>query len=103
MAERYPTVPQVVDPLVETLSEVNCDTRELETIFSRHGEIIESPISVPLATFHTSIVAERIGSAKFLHSTCVAIHEETNQIFVANLLTRIVIFSDTGKFIISWM
>ena len=94
MAERYPTAPQVVDTLVETLSEVKCDTRE----------IVELPVSVPrYATFHTSIVATgQIGFApgKLFAPCGVAIHKETHQIFVVNNLNhRVVIFSETGEFL----
>ena len=53
MSERYPTAPQVVDPLerqmddkletilqtpVETLTEVKCDTHELETMISSQDD-----------------------------------------------------------------
>ena len=89
MAERYPTAPQVVDPLVETLSEVKSDTRELETMISRLGEIVELPVSVPrYVTFHTSILAtgkESSDPGGLYAPSGVAIHEETHQIFVANL------------------
>ena len=82
MAERYPTAHQVVDPLVETLSEVKCDTRELKTIISHLREIVEVPVSVPrYATFHTSIVAagkEGRAPGEFYYPQGVAIHEETH-------------------------
>ena len=39
MAECYPTAPQVVDPLVKTLSEVEYDTRELETMTSHQQSV----------------------------------------------------------------
>ena len=44
---------------VETLTEVKCDTHELETMISSLGEIVEVPVvSVPrYTTFHSSIVA----------------------------------------------
>ena len=51
--------------LEETLSEVKCDThRELETMISRLGEIVEVPVVyVPrFATFHTSIVTTKLMS-----------------------------------------
>ena len=104
MAERYPTAPQVVDPLVETLSEVKSDTRELETMISRLGEIVELPVSVPrYATFHTSIVATgKDGRApgELFAPTGVAIHEETHQIFVVNYFNdRVEMFSETGEFL----
>ena len=104
MAERYPTAPQVVDPLEETLSEVKCDTRELETMMiSSLGEIVEVPVYVPrYATFHTSIVATgKDGDAPGeLRPYGVAIHEETHQIFVANYSNdRVEIFSETGEFL----
>ena len=41
MEERYPTAPQMVDIPVETLFEVKCDTRELETNISLLGETVE--------------------------------------------------------------
>ena len=54
MAERNPTAPKVVDTLGEPLSEVKCDTRELETTISRLGEIVNfqylyhvTPHSIP--------------------------------------------------------
>ena len=104
MAERYPIAPQVVDPLVETLSEVKCNTRELETMITRLGEIVELPVSVPrYATFHTSIAASgKQGSApgELFIPSGVAIHEDTHRIFVANQLNhRVEIFSETGEFL----
>ena len=100
----YPTAPQVVDPIVETLSEVKCDTRELETMISRLGEIVNFPVSVPrYDTFHTSVVATgKEGSApgELDTSSGVAIHEETHQIFIANYFNdRVEIFSETGEFL----
>ena len=105
MAERYPTDPQVVDPLEETLTEVKCDTHELETMISSLGEIVEVPVVfVPrYATFHTSIVAtgkEGIAPGELYHPYGVAIHEETHQIFVANMYNdRVEIFSEAGEFL----
>ena len=104
MAEPYPTGPQVVDPLVETLSEVKCDTRELETMISRLGDIVGLPVSVPrYDTFHTSVVAtmnEGRAPGEFNFPLGVAIHEDTHQIFVANQLNdRVEIFSETGEFL----
>ena len=89
MAERYPAAP---------------DTRELETMISRLGEIAELPVSVPhYATFHTSIVAtgkEGIASGELYNPCAVAIHEETHLIFVANQVNyRVEIFSETGEFL----
>ena len=118
MAERNPTAPQVVDPLerqindkretilqtpVETLSEVKCNTHELETMISSLGKIVELPVSVPrYATFHTSIVAAgKQGSApgELFGPQGVAIHEDTH-IFVANQWNdRVEIFSETGEFL----
>ena len=95
----------LVDPLEETLSEVKCDTRGLETIISHLGEIVEVPVSVPrYATFHTSIVATGLkGSApgELDYPQGVAIHEETHQIFVANHQSnhRVEVFSETGEFL----
>ena len=66
MSERNPSSPQMDDKLetilqtpVETLTEVKCDTHELETMISSLGEIVEVPVvSVPrYATFHSSVVA----------------------------------------------
>ena len=79
MAERYPTAPQVVDPL-------------------------EAPVYVPrYAAFHTPIVAAgKKGSAPGELSIPfgVTIHEDTHQIFVDNWLNRRVeIFSETGEFL----
>ena len=120
MSERYPTAPQVVDPLerqmddkletilqtpVETLTEVKCDTHELETMISSLGEIVEVPVvAVPrYATFHSSVIATgkkgRVPGE--LYDPCgVAIHEDTHQIFVANCYNDSVeIFSETGEFL----
>ena len=90
---------------VETLTEVKCDTRELETMISSLGEIVEVPVvSVPrYATFHTSVVATakrgRDPGELFI-PLCVAIHEDTHQIFVADCFNnRVVIFSETGEFL----
>ena len=48
----------ILDTLGETQSELKCDTRELETIISRLGEIEHVPVYVPhYATCHTSIVS----------------------------------------------
>ena len=48
----------ILDTLGENRSELKCDTRELETIISRLGEIEQVPVYVPhYATCHTSIVA----------------------------------------------
>ena len=104
MAERYPTAPQMVVTPVETLSEVKGDTRELETVVYRLGEIIEVSVSVPrYATFHTSILAtgkEGSSPGELFGPAGVAIHEETHQIFVANFVNdRVEIFSETGEFL----
>ena len=78
MAEHYPTDPQVV-------------------------EIEQVPVYVPRhATCHTSIVAtgksgRAPGELAVPHG--VAIHEETHQIFVANMFNnRVEVFSETGEF-----
>ena len=104
MAERYPTAPQVVDPLVKTLSEVKYDTCELETTIARLGEIVELPVSVPrYATFHTLIIAtgkEDSAPGELWYPSGVAIHEETHLIFVVILVNdRVEIFSETGEFL----
>ena len=93
----------ILDTLGETRSELKCDTRELETIISRLGEIEHVPVYVPrYATCHTSIVAtgKKGGDPGELRSPFgVAIHEETHQIFVANYgYDRVEIFSETGEF-----
>ena len=102
MAELYPTTPKMVDFLEETLSEVKCDTRELEMMISRLGEIVELPVSVlRYDTFHTSIVAtgkEGRAPGELNSPLCVAIHLETNQIFVVND-DRVEVFSETGEFL----
>ena len=94
----------MVDSLVETLSEVKCDTRELQTMIPLLEEILEFPVSVPqYDTFHSSIVATgKRGSApgEFHVPSGVAIHRETHQIFVANYSNdRVEIFSETGEFL----
>ena len=80
MAERYPTALQMVDTPVEILSEVKYDTRELETMTS---------VSVPrYVIFNTSVVAtgkEGSSPGELFGPAGVAIHEDTHQIFVANL------------------
>ena len=93
MAKRYPTTPQVTDPI-----------ESRETITAPLGEIQEVPLNVPSYVMcHTSIVAARkLGKAPgqlFLPSG-VAVHERTHQIIVANSSNdRVEIFSETGEFI----
>ena len=120
MAERNPTAPQVVDPLerqmddkpvtilqtpVETLTEVKCDTHELETMISSLGEVVEVPVvSVPrYATFHSSVIATgEKGSdpGELNYPSGVVIHEDTHHIFVVNQWNDSVeIFSETGDFL----
>ena len=90
---------------VETLTEVKCDTHELETMISSLGEIVEVPVvSVPrYATFHSSVIAtgekgSDPGELYYAHG--VAIHEDTHQIFVADWFNdRVEIFSETGEFL----
>ena len=96
MAEHYSSSPQVVDPV--------CDTCVLETTISRIGEIEEVPVYVPrYAACLTSIVAtgnEGNVSGEMWYPSGVAIHEDTHQIFVANILNcRVEIFSETGEFL----
>ena len=104
MAERFPTAPQVVEPLVKTLSEVKCDTGELETMISSLGEIIEFQVSVPrYATFHAPIIAtgnEGRAPGELYWPYGVAVHDETHLVFVANYLNdRVEMFSETGEFL----
>ena len=93
----------ILDTLGETRSELKCDTRELETIISRLGEIEQVPVYVPrYATCHTSVLATgkkgRAAGELFLPFG-VAIHKETHQIFVVNHVNvRVEIFSETGEF-----
>ena len=90
---------------VETLTEVKCDTHELETMISSLGEIVEVPVvSVPrYATFHSSVIAtgnEGSDPGELFWPRGVAIHEDTHQIFVANRFNnRVEIFSETGEFL----
>ena len=103
MALSSPTAPQVVDP-VESRSELECDTCDLERSISRLGEIVEVPVNVPrYTTCHTPVVAtgkESKAPGELYYPEGVAIHEETHQIFVANCFNnRIEIFSETGEFI----
>ena len=86
MTELYPTV--------ETLSEVECDTHELE----------ELPVSVPrYAAFHTPVVTtgkKGRGPGELYWASGVAIHEDTHQILVANYHNdRVEIFSEMGEFL----
>ena len=94
----------ILDTLGETRSELKCDTRALETIISRLGEIEQVPVYVPhYATCHTPVLAtgEQGGDPGELYNPCgVAIHEETHWIFVANYgNNRVEIFSETGEFL----
>ena len=103
MAKHHPTASQVVDP-VESLSKRRSVTRDLERSISSVGGIVEVPVNVPLhTTCHTPVVATgKQGEAPGELSVPqdVAIHEETNQVFVANHLSnRVEIFSETGEFI----
>ena len=90
---------------VETLTEVKCDTHELETMISSLGEIVEVPVvSVPrYATFHSSVIAtgkEGSDPGELYFHSGVAIHEDTHQIFVADQVNdRVEIFSETGEFL----
>ena len=93
----------ILDTLGETRSELKCDTRELETIISRLGEIEQVPVYVPhYTTCHTSIVTtgkqgDTPGGLNPPHG--VAIHEETHQIFIANTVNnRVEVFYKTGEF-----
>ena len=93
----------MLDTLGETRSELKCDTRELETMISRLGEIEQVPVYVPhYATCHTSIVAtgkEGSDPGELFVPCAVAIHDETHQIFVVNHYRhRVEIFSETGEF-----
>ena len=103
MAERYTIVPQVVD-LVDTQSELTCDTCELEPSISHLGKYAQIPVYVThYATCHTPIVATgKKGSdpGELNHPSGVAIHEDTHQIFVANYFNyRVEIFSETGEYL----
>ena len=80
MAQHYPIAPQVADPVERVIND-----------------------DVPhYATCHTSIVAtgkEGRSPGELFVPFGVAIHEETHQIFIANLLNhRVEIFSETGEF-----
>ena len=103
MAKRYPTVPQVADP-IETLLKQKCVTHDVETSISRLVKIVELPVNVPrYRTCHAPIVATgKQGSAagELYHLRGVAIHQDTHQIFVANYENhRVEIFSETGEFV----
>ena len=95
----------ILQTSVETLTEVKCDTHELETMISSLGEIVEVPVvSVPrYATFHSSVIAtgkEGRAPGELFCPAGVAIHEDTHQIFVANRWNnRVEIFSETGEFL----
>ena len=89
---------------VEVQFQLKCVTRELERSISCLGEIVELPVYVPHhATCHTSVVATAKGGrapGELALPQGVAIHEETNQIFVANGNNhRVEIFSETGEFL----
>ena len=74
-------------------------------MISSLGEIVEvSVVSTPrYATFHSSVVAtaeEGTAPGELYYPCGVAIHEDTHQIFVADLKNhRIEIFSETGEFL----
>ena len=94
----------ILNTPVESRSELKCDTRDLEMIISRLGEIVEVPVNIPrYTTCHTSVVATgKQGSdpGQLFYPEGVAIHEDTHQIFVANCINhRVEIFSETGEFI----
>ncbi|KAI6658598.1 E3 ubiquitin-protein ligase TRIM71-like [Oopsacas minuta] len=89
---------------VESVLKWQCDTCELETCISRLGDIVQEPVSVPkYSTFQTSTIAtgkKGSGPGQLNNLRGVAIHEATNQIFVANYSNhRIEIFSDTGEYL----
>ena len=89
-----------------TVTRVTCQFNipELESVISRVGEVKLVPIGVPdYAAFQTSTVATgKKGRApgELNAPAGVAIHETTQQIFVANNANdRVEIFSDTGEYI----
>ena len=91
----------MIEP-VEILSEVKCDSRELETNISHLGEIAKVPAYVPrYTTYHNIVATGKYGIAPGeLHApSCLAIHEDTHQIFIANRFNNTVeVFSETGEF-----
>ena len=94
----------ILNTPVESRSELECDTRDLERIISRLGKIVEVPVNVPrYTTCDTSVVAtgKKGGAPGELYLPHgVAIHEGTHQLFVTNYGNdRVEIFSETGKFI----
>ena len=96
MANHYTTEPQLVNSV--------CDTRELETVMSCLGGIIEVPKLAPrYDKCHTSIVAtgkEGRAPGQLNIPICVAIHEDTHQIFIVNQHNhRVEILSETGEFL----
>ncbi|KAI6656669.1 E3 ubiquitin-protein ligase TRIM71-like [Oopsacas minuta] len=89
---------------VESVLKWQCDTRELETCISHLGDIVQESVGVPkYSTFQMSTVAtEKKGSGpgQLNDPQGVAIHEATNQIYVANFYNdRIEIFSDAGEYL----
>ncbi|KAI6658539.1 NHL repeat containing protein [Oopsacas minuta] len=89
---------------VESVLKWQCDTRELEICISRLGDIMQEPVDLPkYSTFQTSTVAtgkKGSGPGELNSPHGVAIHEATNQIFVADYSNdRIEIFSDTGEYL----
>ena len=100
---RTARAPNQRDDKDDSISELKCDTHELETSISRLGDIVV-PVYVPrYATCHTSIVATgKEGSApgELFVPYGVAIHEDTHQIFVANMTNdRVEVFSEMGEFL----
>ncbi|KAI6656299.1 hypothetical protein LOD99_1122 [Oopsacas minuta] len=89
---------------VETQLKWKCVARDLETSISRLGDIVQVPAGVPdYAKFQTSTVATGeigYGPGELYFPLGVAIHEDTQQIFVANSSNnRVVIFSDSGEYL----
>ncbi|KAI6658595.1 NHL repeat containing protein [Oopsacas minuta] len=89
---------------VETKLQWQCDTREIEMSISRLGDIVQEPVGVSkYSTFQTSTIAtgkKGSGPGQLNDPRGVAIHEATNQIFVANYSNnRVEIFSDTGEYL----
>ncbi|KAI6658559.1 E3 ubiquitin-protein ligase TRIM71-like [Oopsacas minuta] len=89
---------------IESVLKWQCDTCELETCISHLGDIVQELVSVPkYSTFQTSTIAtgkKGSGPGQLNDPRGVAIHEATNQIFVANTSNhRVEIFSDTGEYL----
>ncbi|KAI6650571.1 hypothetical protein LOD99_7621 [Oopsacas minuta] len=89
---------------IDTQLKWQCDTRELKIYISLLGDIVQEPVGVSkYSTFQMSTVTSgKKGSdhGELITPQGVAVHEVTNQIYVANFNNnRVDIFSNTGEYL----